>query len=43
MKADTFTANREGAGKTLLACMCIVPVHGKTKITPPPENKGGTS
>ena len=37
--AFIFTCNREGGGKTLLARMCICPVHGMAVITPPPEKK----
>lgn len=35
--AFCFTANREGSGKTLLARLCLCPVFGQVKITPPPE------
>jgi hypothetical protein len=35
--AFIFTANREGGGKTLLARLCLCPVHGKVRITPSPE------
>ena len=41
--AFTFTANREGSGKTLLARIALCPVHGKAKITPPPESKNENS
>jgi len=37
--AFCFTANREGSGKTLLARLCLCPIHGPVKITPPPEKR----